>query len=106
MMSLRVLMAIPSVVPFSMSRRPVSSVLVPRWTRFLLVIALGAASVATACGTEAEPTAGVANDQSTTENPDDGAWPHDFTAPLVDGGTIDAGDYAGQDLVLWFWAPW
>lgn len=25
---------------------------------------------------------------------------------LVGGGTIDLADYAGQDLALWFWAPW
>lgn len=24
----------------------------------------------------------------------------------VDGATIDGADYAGQDLALWFWAPW
>lgn len=34
------------------------------------------------------------------------AWPHDWTAKTVGGGQFDAGDYAGQDLVLWFWAPW
>lgn len=25
---------------------------------------------------------------------------------LVDGTTIDLGDFANQDVVLWFWAPW
>ncbi len=34
------------------------------------------------------------------------AWPHDWTEETVGGGQFDAGDYAGQDLVLWFWAPW
>ncbi len=24
----------------------------------------------------------------------------------LDGSAFDPGDYAGQDLVLWFWAPW
>ena len=33
-------------------------------------------------------------------------WEHDFVATTVDGTAIDAGDYEGQDLVLWFWAPW
>ena len=38
---------------------------------------------------------------------DDGVdWPHDFVAETVSGSMIDAGDFAGQDLVLWFWAPW
>ena len=35
-----------------------------------------------------------------------GGWPHDFSADLIGGGIFDAGDYEGQDLVLWFWAPW
>lgn len=34
------------------------------------------------------------------------AWPHEWREELVGGGQFDAGDYAGQDLVLWFWAPW
>lgn len=29
-----------------------------------------------------------------------------FTAPALGGGTIDGSDYAGSDLVIWFWAPW
>ncbi len=33
-------------------------------------------------------------------------WPHTFVAEQVDGSIFDAGDHAGQDLVLWFWAPW
>lgn len=34
------------------------------------------------------------------------AWPHQFVEDGVGGGIIDANDYEGQDLVLWFWAPW
>lgn len=29
-----------------------------------------------------------------------------FTAPALAGGTIRGRDYAGKDLVIWFWAPW
>lgn len=29
-----------------------------------------------------------------------------FTAPQLGGGTIRGATYAGQDLVVWFWAPW
>lgn len=29
-----------------------------------------------------------------------------FQAQTVAGGSVDVGDYAGSDLVLWFWAPW
>ena len=27
-------------------------------------------------------------------------------APTVGGGTLDLGSLAGEDLALWFWAPW
>ena len=30
----------------------------------------------------------------------------DISAPAADGTTINLSDYAGQDLMLWFWAPW
>jgi hypothetical protein len=29
-----------------------------------------------------------------------------FTAPSLNGGTIRGADLAGNDLVIWFWAPW
>ena len=29
-----------------------------------------------------------------------------FSATTVDGTTFDAGELAGQDVLLWFWAPW
>jgi hypothetical protein len=30
----------------------------------------------------------------------------DFTGPAVGGGQIRGAEYAGQDVVLWFFAPW
>ena len=33
-------------------------------------------------------------------------WDHDWTGDLIGGGQIDATSLAGQDIVLWFWAPW
>lgn len=30
----------------------------------------------------------------------------DFTAPLVGGGEIEMGEFAGRPVLLWFWAPW
>lgn len=30
----------------------------------------------------------------------------DISAPTADGSTLDLSTYAGQDLMLWFWAPW
>ena len=29
-----------------------------------------------------------------------------FEASTVDGGTLDLEPFAGEDLALWFWAPW
>ena len=29
-----------------------------------------------------------------------------FTAPDLEGGTFDASEYAGRDVILWMWAPW
>lgn len=34
------------------------------------------------------------------------SWDHDWTGELLGGGQFDANDLAGQDVVLWFWAPW
>ena len=28
------------------------------------------------------------------------------TVTLVDGASLDGAGYAGEDLALWFWAPW
>jgi hypothetical protein len=28
------------------------------------------------------------------------------TVTLVDGASLDGAEYAGDDLALWFWAPW
>jgi len=76
--------------------------------------------IAAACSTDAETTtapaeasaapssdgaSGVASDDAAATG-DAAAWPFTFVADQVDGGTFDAGDYEGQDLVLWFWAPW
>lgn len=30
----------------------------------------------------------------------------DFQAQTVSGETFEGGEFAGQDLMLWFWAPW
>jgi hypothetical protein len=35
-----------------------------------------------------------------------GADPLAFTATTVQGEAFDGADYAGQDLMVWFWAPW
>ncbi|MEM9133605.1 MAG: hypothetical protein AAF962_26185 [Actinomycetota bacterium] len=30
----------------------------------------------------------------------------DATAQTVQGETFDLNELAGQDLIIWFWAPW
>lgn len=29
-----------------------------------------------------------------------------FSADTIEGDPFDGGAYAGQDLMIWFWAPW
>lgn len=35
-----------------------------------------------------------------------GGDPLDFTAETVRDGQFDGSDHTGEDVVLWFWAPW
>ena len=58
--------------------------------------------------TTTEATSPTSEEPSPTTHSDsvEVAWSHDWTEKTVGGGQFDAGDYAGQDLVLWFWAPW
>ncbi|HET6713647.1 MAG TPA: hypothetical protein VFI59_08055 [Actinomycetota bacterium] len=29
-----------------------------------------------------------------------------FSAPRLGGGTVEGEDFSGEDVALWFWAPW
>ena len=42
---------------------------------------------------------------STDPPPDTSNYPQ-FTSVTSDGVAFDSLDYAGQDVLLWFWAPW
>ena len=58
--------------------------------------------------TETEPAQEAAPDSSTTDaqsapNPDS---PLNGTFATVGGQSIDLATLQGQDVVLWFWAPW
>ena len=57
----------------------------------LLAAALLLAACGGASGTEA---AGTPGDEL------------DFVAPDVRGGQVVGSDFAGQAMVIWFWAPW
>lgn len=63
-----------------------------------IVVASGLALAA--CGGSSSSEDGTA---STTEASADLL---SFQADTVDGSTVDLGDFAGSDLVIWFWAPW
>ena len=71
----------------------------------LLVAGLGA----TACGSGADDTEG--SESTGTGSSVDGtvAADSEFDAvmvPTADGGELDFNSLRGQDVLLWFWAPW
>jgi thiol-disulfide isomerase/thioredoxin len=75
------------------------------------VAALSAlALVLAACGSAVDETA--ASDPTSSaadgDSPDavEGGHPLSFQAVTTDGADFDASELAGQDVVLWFWAPW
>ena len=66
---------------------------------------VAAALAVAACGGDS----GTPADGAQGDGAQDTAAPDylDFVADDVRGGQpIDASQFAGQDLVLWFWAPW
>lgn len=89
----------------------------------MLVLALLAASCAspTPEGEPAQPAAPVTTSPTSLPTIQEGQGKGDgeekdektpvprelrFTAPALGGGTIRGADFAGKDLVMWFWAPW
>ena len=64
------------------------------------IIALALALFLAACGGSASPTA-TTSDAAATET---AALVGEF--PTVSGDGIDLNSLEGQDVVLWFWAPW
>lgn len=71
--------------------------------RTLLVVLL--VVLAAACGAD---EGGVTAGPAATQAAADPAVPDvlAFSATTVDGGAVQGADYAGQDLLVWFWAPW
>lgn len=61
----------------------------------LLAVALLAAT--TACG-------GGSSEPQAAAPVDEGIFTGE--APAIGGGTVDLGEFADQDLVVWFWSPW
>jgi len=67
--------------------------------RSLILLSLGFALVACSNGTQGAIDAPASTPTKT-------ASILDFTAPGLDGPEISGADYSGQDVALWFWAPW
>ncbi len=96
-----------------MAAKPVASAFVNRFLSLVGALVGALAILASACGAETPHTTTAAEASASDDSPaaaaGEGAqpeWPHTFVVDQIDGATFDAGDYAGQDLVLWFWAPW
>jgi len=64
----------------------------------LIALICGLALLAAACASGDSGSSSAASA--------DGEWPVSGEYALVDGSQIELGDLEGQDLVLWFWAPW
>lgn len=82
-----------------------------------VLLALATGVTLTACGqdeageaaaTPSTARAAVATTATTIAATADPAAPDAlrFTAPLVGGGEVDLAGYAGQPVLLWFWAPY
>ena len=78
-------------------------------TRWWVAFALGvlvSVSIACTASDPASDTPSVANSPASAGTEPGPADVLDFAAPKLGGGTIQGSDYAGQDLAIWFWAPW
>ncbi len=86
-----------------MDARPLSSLFLGLAT--LALIAASCGSSGSSSGNEigaAVPGAAVASQQ--TEGVEGPAAP--ILVGLADGGQLDWNSLVGQDVMLWFWAPW
>lgn len=70
-----------------------------RFPRLLTLVA-ALALLGAACGGSGDSSTSAADGSG----PDEQAAT--FTAPLLGGGELASSSFAGQDTVLWFWAPW
>ncbi len=96
------------VATSSISRCHLSCAALHRFLPLILASALIGAACSSSSGTTGT-AAPATNPASGGPGSDAGTptdWPYQFRTTTVDGSSLDTGDYAGQDLVLWFWAPW
>lgn len=74
--------------------------------RRLAAASLALGLVATACATDGGDDAATSGVTSAEATEQAAAEPIALTVATSDGGTIDFADLAGEDVMLWFWAPW
>jgi hypothetical protein len=70
---------------------------VRRPTTAAILLSLGL--VASACG-------GSSSGSSGADVASDAGAGTEFTGTTIDGQQLALADYAGDDVLLWFWAPW
>lgn len=75
---------------------------IPRLVALLMALALGAAACGSSDSSDAAAPAAV--DAGSGDAAPSSIL--DISAEAADGTTVNLSDYAGQDLMLWFWAPW
>ncbi len=75
-------------------------------SRRLGATALGLALIASACGGSAIEDASTSSDAESAAGSAAGAGLPALVGDTVSGGQLDTNDLAGQDVVVWFWAPW
>jgi hypothetical protein len=63
-------------------------------------VVVAAAVLAGSCGDDGTATGAAPRDAF------DSAGVLTGSVPALGGGTVDLGEFAGADLVVWFWAPW
>ena len=81
---------------------PTLSLVLPNRTRVLLTsLTAVVALLAVACAADDSSPAGRSAPATVAAE-----WPHDFVEDTIGGGLIDANDREGNDVILWFWAPW
>lgn len=66
----------------------------------------GSTTVDVSDGDATGSTGTVASEPAVAERPSAGGSAPFGTVTLVDGASLDGAAYAGDDLALWFWAPW
>ena len=72
--------------------------------RHILAIALIMGLVASACGGTMTANDTAVADTPAAAVPAEESLSGEFTA--LDGTTVDLATLQGEDVVLWFWAPW